>query len=74
MKISDIISQVENVREGESIVKSPSEFKSIYEKRRLSKLPVEDVTSPMRKELGRLQDSGLGQTLPDLPEGKLVGQ
>lgn len=74
VKVADIIANVEHVKDGWSDAKSPAEFKEMFDKRREARKPIEDVVSPIRKELGKLQDSGLGQKLSDLQEVTIVGK
>lgn len=74
VKVAEIISKVEYVKDGESLCKTPAEYKALYDKRRQAKLPVEDTISPIKQELAKIQDRGLSQVLPELPEAKLVGK
>lgn len=72
MKVSEILSHVEYVKEGESLSKTIPEYKAIYARRRAEN--VEQDKSPNRQALGRLQDRGLGQKAPELTEVKIVGR
>ena len=73
VKVADIISQVDYVREGWSDAKSPAEWKGVFDEKRKGKLSTEP-SSPTREALGKLQDNGLGQKQPALPEVKIVGK
>jgi hypothetical protein len=74
VKVADIIANVEHVKDGWSESKTPAEYKELFDKRREARKPIEDVVSPIRKELGKLQDSGLSQKLSDLQEVTIVGK
>jgi hypothetical protein len=73
VKVADIIAKVEYVKEGESLAKTPAEYKAIYDKRRADREKPPDPDSPTRLALAKLQDQGLGRKQDALPKAELVG-
>ena len=74
VKVADLVKQVEYVKEGWSDAHTPKEWKETFAKRREeSKLP-EDMPSPTREALGKLQDNGLSQKMGELQKVDIVGK
>jgi hypothetical protein len=87
MKIGSIVAMVEYVKDGESLTKfsvksgeslkdAISGYKQSIDKKwaEENKATVPEPKSPTLVALGKLQDSGLGQKLPDFPEATIVGK
>ena len=74
VKIADILAKVEHVKDGESLAKTPAEYKAIYDKRRADREKPSDPESPNRIELSKLQDQGLSRSMPNLQEAAIVGK
>ena len=88
IKVADIISKVETIREGgesipklqvksgESLKQTLSAYKTSIDRKwaEENKPKTPEVKSPTLEALGRLQDSGLGQRLPEIQEATLVGK
>lgn len=75
MKISEIIAQVEYQKEGWSDSKSFDDWKDFYTKRHAEedrKKQLSADNSAVKAALNKLQDTGLGQKLPDLPTATIV--
>lgn len=75
MKISTILANVEYQKEGWSDSKSFDDWKEFFSKQHAEEDRKKQLTadnSAVKTALGKLQDTGLGQKLPDLPTATIV--
>ena len=72
VKVSEIIAQVEYLKEGWSDARTPSDWKETYKKRNEVKA---ETQSPTRKELNKLQESGtMSRNFQEPEQVKIVGK